>query len=487
VTSDPANPSDPFAETLGGDAVTRKAIDPAAPPRPLGTLDPDRYAIAGEIARGGMGRILSARDTKLDRTVAIKELLAAQQGLAARFEREILLSARLQHPSIVSVHEAGRWPTGEPFYTMKLVEGRPLDKVVDEAKTLEKRVALVTNVIAIAEALAYAHAQRIIHRDLKPANVLVGAYGETVVIDWGLAKDLSKPDDEPAMLAAADRPLAAGSEQRPAAGATGGSSLGGAATVAGAILGTPAYMPPEQAEGRAVDERADVYAIGAILYHVLAGRAPYIGSSSEILAHVLSDPPAPLANVAPGLPRELVTITAKAMSRERAARYPTARELLDDLKRFETGQLVASHSYSSMDLIRRWVRRHQAAVLVGFVAVLGLAVLGTISARRLVDKQRVIDKEQRALSLHRQTLIDKEKTIARQGREIERKQAAIERLSKNQREQQRLIARLQKAQIESERRQIENELLRAQVEQLQMQQSMEDPAAPAPPPRGAAE
>src|SRR4051812_8337629 len=147
-----------------------------------------------------MGRIVSARDLRLNRTVAIKELRVQSPELRARFEREALLTARLEHPSIVSIHEAGRWPSGEPFYAMKLVPGRPLDEVIAGATTLAKRLALLPHVVAVADALAYAHQQRVIHRDLKPQNVLVGEFGETVVIDWGLAKDLSDTRQEIATL-----------------------------------------------------------------------------------------------------------------------------------------------------------------------------------------------------------------------------------------------------------------------------------------------
>src|SRR6185503_11843163 len=129
--------------------------------------------IERELARGGMGRILVAEDRRLARPVALKELLVANSALADRFSREVRITARLQHPGIVPVYEAGHWPGGEPFYAMKLVSGRSLEKVVEERTTLDERLRLVPNLVQLAEAMAYAHDQRIIHRDLKPANVLV--------------------------------------------------------------------------------------------------------------------------------------------------------------------------------------------------------------------------------------------------------------------------------------------------------------------------
>ena len=163
-----------------------------SPEQDLGELpqvDPESYVHGYEVARGGMGRIVAARDRRLRRVVAIKELIHHTADRAARFEREALITARLQHPSIVNLHEAGRWPGGQPFYAMKLVSGRSLGEVVAEPLAQGQRMALLPNLLQMAEAIGYAHQQRIIHRDLKPSNVLIGELGETVVIDWGLAKD----------------------------------------------------------------------------------------------------------------------------------------------------------------------------------------------------------------------------------------------------------------------------------------------------------
>src|SRR5215470_182874 len=202
-----------------------------------------RYLILGEHGRGGLGRVSRAHDVELGRDVAIKELISRGPVSEVRFLREALITARLEHPGIVPVHEAGRWADGTPFYAMKLVAGRPLRDLIAERATVDERIGLLHHVIAVADAIAYAHGRSIIHRDLKPANVIVGDFGETVVIDWGLAKDLTAAEDS----SVGGGPFRA--------------SRDGSLTSAGSVLGTPAYMAPEQARGEPVDQRADVFAI----------------------------------------------------------------------------------------------------------------------------------------------------------------------------------------------------------------------------------
>jgi tetratricopeptide (TPR) repeat protein/tRNA A-37 threonylcarbamoyl transferase component Bud32 len=352
-------------------------------------VDPAHYVITREIARGGMGRIHVARDRRLGREVAVKEVLVSSGTLARRLEREARITAQLQHPSIVSVHEAGTWPSGEPFYAMRLVQGRSLDEVISAARSFEERLALLPNVLAIADAMAYAHGQHVIHRDLKPRNVVVGEFGETVVIDWGLAKHLSQADT-----------LDSGTSSSVTESST-GSSQG--ETTAGDVLGTPAYMPPEQAAGDSVDERADVYAIGSILYHLLAGRPPFVAdSNAELIAAVNTEPPRPVLELAPAAPRELVTIVERAMARDPSQRYPTARALAEDLRRFQTGQLVGAHRYSLRQLVRRWLRRHRTLLAAFATAAIVAIGVGVFALTRIFAAQKVAE-EQRALALANQT------------------------------------------------------------------------------------
>jgi WD40 repeat protein len=406
AATDPTLRSDEIA--VGGPAApSAQAEDHAG----FVEVPPAHYAMGDEVARGGMGRIRLARDRRLHRRVAVKELLEPSEADQARFAREALITARLQHPSIVRVYEAGRWPSGRPFYAMEWVEGRSFDQVIAAARNLDERLGLLPHVQKVAEALAYAHAQRIIHRDLKPSNVIVGSYGETVVIDWGLAKDLAGPADE----APSARPFLPTSD---------------ALTVAGAVMGTPAYMPPEQARGAVVDERADVYAIGAILYATLSGRAPFSGPSAhEVLAQVLAGPPPPLPTLEPGVPADLAAVVDKAMAADPPARYASAGELAEDLKRFATGQLVKAHRYSRATLIKRWLRRHRAPVAVAGLSLAILVGLGAAAVRRIiVERNRAEGALAAAERAEREAAAERDRAVARTEQLLlDQAKAALER------------------------------------------------------------
>jgi WD40 repeat protein/serine/threonine protein kinase len=352
------------------------------------------FRIERLLGRGGMGEVYLATDTTLQRPVAIKFLgpsVATDPRVRARFARESLITARLQHPSIVSLYEIGASPTGDPFYVMRLVPGTSLADAIKKATTVSGRLALLPHLLATADALAYAHGQGIVHRDLKPANVLTGEFGETVVVDWGLAKDLRRGQGQDGDREPPDQP--AFSDDQP----NGTTNDNFDATRVGAVIGTPAYMSPEQAVGKPADERSDVYAIGAILYELLAQRPPYQGASGEAtVQRVRSGPPRPLSELAPDAPADLCAIAQKAMARDPGDRYPSAQGLADELRRFQTGQLVSVHRYSARELVSRWVRRHRATVLVGALATTALAAVGIYS---LVQVVRARDRAQSAEGL----------------------------------------------------------------------------------------
>ncbi len=345
----------------------------------FGSVGHDRFEVLDELARGGLGRVFRARDPRTNRIVAIKEVLRPHPDIIVRFAREALVTANLQHPAIVPVYEVGRWTSGEPFYAMKLVQGRTLDDLITEAKTLDARMVLVPHLIHVADALAYAHSERVIHRDLKPANVLVGAYGETVVIDWGLAKNLATGEEIDALPNATTIPP------------------DNAQTMIGSVVGTPAYMPPEQAIGEKVDEHADVYAIGAILYHVLTGVRPYRAARTmdELLRMVSTEPPEPITELVEDAPPELIAIVEKAMARRPEDRYATAQGLALDLRAFQAGKLVAAHRYTARQLVRRWISRHKGMVLTAVVALGVLIAIGAVGVWRIA-KERDVARSERA-------------------------------------------------------------------------------------------
>jgi serine/threonine protein kinase len=273
--------------------------DSHPPPLPTQLCDPGRYHFLGEHGLGGLGRVSRAHDRELGRDVAIKELLARGNANEMRFLREVLITARLEHPGIVPVHEAGRWADGTPFYAMKLVAGRPLRDLIVERTTIEDRIGLLHHVIAVADAIAYAHGRNIIHRDLKPSNVIVGDFGETIVIDWGLAKDLTSAE----VSATGDGPIPTTPDDD--------------LTSTGSVLGTRSYMAPEQERGEPVDQRADVFAIGVMLWE-LCSLQKVPPSDVHARHRVLRRT---------GIDEDLATIIDKALDPDRERRYLDAAAL----------------------------------------------------------------------------------------------------------------------------------------------------------------
>jgi WD40 repeat protein/serine/threonine protein kinase len=337
---------------------------------------------------------MKARDTRLGRMVAIKELIETSSFAESLFVREALITARLQHPGIVPVHEAGRWPSGASYYVMKLVSGESLQALIHRKTSLNERVALLPHVIDVIETIAYAHNQEVIHRDIKPANVLIGDFGETVVVDWGLARDDKNPVLPVERLAAE---LSGPGEVR-------SSKYGdkwqvsGNYSVSGKVVGTPAYMAPEQARAADVDKRADVYSLGALLYEVLSGKPLYSGATlGQTLDAVLAGPPVALAERLAGAgetaPPDLVAIVDKAIARDPDERYPSAKELAEDLRRFHTGKLVSAHEYSPWTLVWRWIIRNRAPVSVALASLLLLMGLAVVSINRIVAAKNVAQRE----------------------------------------------------------------------------------------------
>jgi serine/threonine-protein kinase len=330
----------PLKEAEGESAHVVKPNSDAMPDR---AETGDRYQLQGEIARGGMGAVLRARDVDLGRDLAVKVLLekhADNPAVARRFLEEAQVGAQLQHPGVVPVYDIGRFGD-RPFFTMKLVKGRTLSALLAErAVPSADRPRLLGVVLQVAQAMAYAHAKGVIHRDLKPANVMVGAFGEVQVMDWGLAKVLHEggpADEEKASREHQDE----GTQIRTAR-SSGSTGSFGTDTEAGSLLGTPAYMPPEQAQGDIahLDRRADVFGLGAILCEILTGRAPYVGRSSEEVRRKacngdLADARARLDGC--GADAELIRLTKTCLASEALDRPKDARQVAEALTAYLDG------------------------------------------------------------------------------------------------------------------------------------------------------
>jgi tetratricopeptide (TPR) repeat protein/tRNA A-37 threonylcarbamoyl transferase component Bud32 len=350
----------------------------------------ERYSLSRLHATGGIGRVWLARDASLCRDVALKELRperAGQPTVSARFVREAQVTGQLEHPGIVPVYELGRRPADDaPFYTMRFVRGRTLAEAARAYHERRRRGEagpavlreLVTALVGVCNAVAYAHSRGVLHRDLKPQNVVLGDFGEVIVLDWGLAK----------MVGAAE------GEATPVAIESAGDDTG-ERTVAGQVLGTPAYMAPEQAEGRLdlLDARTDVYGLGAVLYEVLAGRAPFAGpDNAAVLRRVVHEPPAPPRSAVPGTPRALEAVCLKALAKRPADRYALAKELAEELQRWLADEPVTAYRDPLTTRLTRWGRRRRTlatAVVMALVAGAAGATFGLVRAANAAESERL--------------------------------------------------------------------------------------------------
>jgi WD40 repeat protein/serine/threonine protein kinase len=336
--------------------------------------DGRNYEVAHTVARGGMGVIKSARETILQREVAMKLMLDDTRPVAVeRFYQEAQVTAQLEHPNIVPVHELAVNGEGKPFYTMKFVRGISLKHVLErlnsgdtETVTRWPLSALLTVCQKICDALAFAHSKGVIHRDLKPANIMLGEYGEALVMDWGLAKLLVREPNRTGKFK--PEPIAEEDTKEPTdADAT---TIG--PTVSGTVMGTPYYMPPEQANGEVemMDERTDIYSLGAILYYILALRPPFQGrSNSEIMQNVRAGRIVPFLEACGKrrlphwpdgrLPQSLAAVALKAMSFERADRYPSVKALQIEIQAYQNGFATLAENASAWKVINLFLRRHR--------------------------------------------------------------------------------------------------------------------------------
>lgn len=284
-----------------------------------------RYQLVDKLGQGGMGGVYRVEDTALERRVALKVIGVADSGgdLAARLLREARVIAQLEHPGIVPVHDVGTLPDGRVFYTMKLVQGSRLDEHVARLGSIADRLRVFEK---ICEAVSFAHAQGVLHRDLKPQNIMVGPFGEVLVMDWGLSKVIAESQ-----------------EVRLGAGGT----LADGGTGHGAVLGTPGYMAPEQFRGENLDQRADVYSLGAILEFLATG----VHASRAVSA-----------------------IAVKAMAEDPAQRYGSVQELATDVAHYLDGLPVSAYPETGLVRLWRWIVRNRAWLLL----ILAYVVMRTL-------------------------------------------------------------------------------------------------------------
>jgi eukaryotic-like serine/threonine-protein kinase len=323
--------------------LSDKAVDRLRQNANAPDLSGTRYQLLERVARGGMGIVYSALDEMLGRRVALKvlDLPAAGGELARRLNREARVLARLEHPGIVPVHDVGTLSDGRVFYAMKFVEGQRLDKHIEAVTSLPDRLRLF---LRICDAVAFAHARGVLHRDLKPANVMVGAFGEVLVMDWGLAKILRQQPG----VAAEEDPEVSILHSPEASGGPADAIESTQVTGQGTVLGTPGYMSPEQARGDVthVDERSDIFSLGALLRFLVT---PPATANSHLRWRQ---------------DKALEAICAKATESNPANRYASVPELSADVSRYLDGLPVSARKETVFDRAARFYRRYTVAILL---------------------------------------------------------------------------------------------------------------------------
>ena len=361
--------------------VMRAIAKPVAPVVPYhGEGEYGIHRILRVHQRGGMGRILVAYDQYLKREVAIKELhpdVAEDESIVRRFIGEAEITAQLEHPGVVPIHRIGQGRDGLPYYTMKLIKGETLQdaiKAYHRKPSEPELVNLIRRLVFVSKTIAFAHSKGVIHRDLKPANVMLGEHGETLVMDWGLAKPYGQGVEDSYISV-----IHQTKQSRPEL------------TMVGAIVGTPAFMSPEQAnaEEAMIGPLSDVFSLGTVLYYLLAGQTAFSGrSTQEVLSKVRVCNPTPPSQVKPHVPHDLEAICLKAMAKMPANRYQGAVEFANDLCHWLDDEPILAIKNTFFSAMWRKMTQHRHSLFLGIPFVLVLSVILSCMGVWIVESNR---------------------------------------------------------------------------------------------------
>jgi WD40 repeat protein/tRNA A-37 threonylcarbamoyl transferase component Bud32/tetratricopeptide (TPR) repeat protein len=412
-------------------------VTPSQPTAKAGAADlpPSRYQPIQFHAAGNLGEVLLAQDPELNRSVALKRIQerhADNPESRRRFLREAEITGRLEHPGVVPVYGLGQDPDGHPCYAMRFIQGESLKDAIERFHAEEKpgrdpgerRLSLrqlLTSFVAVCKTMAYAHSRGVLHRDLKPANIMLGKYGETLVVDWGIAKTFERDEMARSLGEALLQP----------------GLDGGGETQVGVILGTPAYSSPEQAVGHwdVVGPASDIFSLGATLYNLLTNCLPYQGSGvKEIVAQASMGEVIPPRQRKKDVQRALEAICLKAMAKERGERYATALDLAKEVEHWLADEPVVAHCESLFERLGRVRRRHQAAVVAGGALV--LAALA-VAASLVLAHARTIAETERTIAQQERTKAEGERELAQAARDQEKNAREAADRSRQEVEEQR--------------------------------------------------
>jgi len=380
------------AEGLGDTSATNLAELAGASADAIRPLD-GRFALCSKLGKGGMGEVFAARDSMLNREVAVKVLSTGTDIGLARFVREAQVTAQLAHPNVVPVYGLEETDQGNPALTMKLIRGDTFADYIKQCSSVlgtpdydHERHGLngrIGHFLRVCDAIAYSHSRGVVHRDLKPANLMLGAYGEVYVMDWGIARLMDDPEEGPSFATLEET--------------TGSTDISADVhemkTQVGAMMGTPLYMPPEQLSGKDVGPKSDQFALGMVLFEMLTYSTPRgIDNSSELLEKVSAGARDSFSEAAQGepVPLALQAIVNRATSKDPSDRYPSVQEFSDDLRRYVHGEEVHARPDNLVRSLWRRVQRHPVAVMSALlIALSAAAAISTFSLYRGLEAERI--------------------------------------------------------------------------------------------------